>query len=419
MRCGVILTRVPAADRLAVMLRRRTAQGDGMDRPFVITLDGPAGVGKSTLAKRLAAELGIAYLDTGAMYRTLGLALGADAADLPEEELRRRCSSFVFSLERGEGEAWLLCCGGKPVGGEIRTERAGRLASIVARLPVLRSELQKAQQSLGRGFSLVAEGRDMGTKVFPGALRKFFLDARPEVRAERRLKELLARGESADFETVLNDIRARDEQDRGRAVDPLRPAPDAVLVDTSDLDLDGVLRVLLNSVHAAFGRDGLHSSSDAGFTHLAEDGSLRMVDVGDKLETRRVARARAVVEMSASTLDLLRRDALPKGDVLAVAKVAGIMAAKRTWELIPLCHPLNVNHVDIRFDIRDEPPSVVLESEVRVSGRTGVEMEAIMAAQVAAATIYDMAKAVQKDMIIRDVRLIYKSGGKSGDFRAE
>lgn len=90
------------------------------------------------------------------------------------------------------------------------------------------------------------------------------------------------------------------------------------------------------------------------------------------------------------------------------------MAAKRTWELIPLCHPLNVNHVDIRFDIRDEPPSVVLESEVRVSGRTGVEMEAIMAAQVAAATIYDMAKAVQKDMIIRDVRLIYKSGGKSG-----
>lgn len=123
--------------------------------------------------------------------------------------------------------------------------------------------------------------------------------------------------------------------------------------------------------------------------------------------------------MSASTLDLLRRDALPKGDVLAVAKVAGIMAAKRTWELIPLCHPLNVNHVDIRFDIRDEPPSVVLESEVRVSGRTGVEMEAIMAAQVAAATIYDMAKAVQKDMIIRDVRLIYKSGGKSGDFRAE
>ena len=289
----------------------------------------------------------------------------------------------------------------------------------MARLPVLRSELQKAQQELGEGVSLVAEGRDMGTKVFPGARRKFFLDARPEVRAERRFRELLARGLEADFNTVLNDIVQRDEQDRGRALDPLRPAPDAVLVDTSDLDPDAVLRVLLNSVHAALGRDGLRHEAEPGFTHLAEDGSLRMVDVGGKLETRRVARARAVVEMSASTLDLLRRDALPKGDVLAVAKVAGIMAAKRTWELIPLCHPLAVNYADIRFEIRDEPPSVLLESEVRVSGRTGVEMEALMAAQVAAATIYDMAKAVQKDMVIRDVRLVYKSGGKSGDFRAE
>ena len=131
-----------------------------------------------------------------------------------------------------------------------------------------------------------------------------------------------------------------------------------------------------------------------------------------------MARARAVVEMRAETLDLLRRDALPKGDVLATAKIAGIMAAKRTWEMIPLCHPLSITYADVRFTIQDEPPAVILETEVRTTGKTGVEMEALFAAQTAAATIYDMAKAVQKDMIIRDVRLLYKAGGKSGEFVA-
>jgi len=154
-------------------------------------------------------------------------------------------------------------------------------------------------------------------------------------------------------------------------------------------------------------------------THINEQGRARMVDVSAKQKTQRVARAAGFVHMEPSTLELVRTGGCKKGDVLSVAQVAGIMAAKRTWELIPLCHPLAVNYADIRFEIRDEPPSVLLESEVRVSGRTGVEMEALMAAQVAAATIYDMAKAVQKDMVIRDVRLVYKSGGKSGDFRAE
>ena len=378
------------------------------DVPSVITLDGPAGVGKSTTARRLAAALGVPYLDTGAMYRTLGLRLGAAAADMSDEELRRRCAEYSFSLEPCPTDRDSLClfCNGQPVGDEIRTEKAGRLASLVARLPVLREALQNVQRSLGRRWSRVAEGRDMGTRVFPEARYKFFLDARPEVRAERRCRELADRGETADKDTVLSAIAARDEQDRNRVVDPLRPASDAVIVDTSDLSPEEVLNVLLEAVRAP------------AFSHLAADGSLRMVDVGTKVETDRVARARAVVEMRAETLDLLRRDALPKGDVLATAKIAGIMAAKRTWEMIPLCHPLSITYADVRFTIQDEPPAVILETEVRTTGKTGVEMEALFAAQTAAATIYDMAKAVQKDMIIRDVRLLYKAGGKSGEFVA-
>lgn len=151
---------------------------------------------------------------------------------------------------------------------------------------------------------------------------------------------------------------------------------------------------------------------------MHEDGSVSMVDVGGKSETRRTAVVAAVVEVNEQTLDLLKRAALPKGDVLTTAKIAGVMAAKRTWELIPLCHPLALSFVDIRFEVCDTPPSIRLEAEVRTTGRTGVEMEALIAAQTAAATIYDMCKAVQKDIVIRDVRLLYKSGGKSGLFTA-
>lgn len=152
---------------------------------------------------------------------------------------------------------------------------------------------------------------------------------------------------------------------------------------------------------------------------MQNDGTVTMVDVGGKQNTQRTAIVGGEVSISAATLDLLKRAALPKGDVLTTAKIAGIMAAKRTAELIPMCHPLALSFVDVRFTVRDEPPAVLLEAEARTTGPTGVEMEALIAAQVAAATIYDMCKAVQKDIVVRHMRLLYKSGGKSGEFRAK
>lgn len=160
-------------------------------------------------------------------------------------------------------------------------------------------------------------------------------------------------------------------------------------------------------------------AEDLAFSHMADDGSVTMVDVGHKESTKRTAIVRCVVDINATTLDLLVRHALPKGDVLTTAKIAGIMAAKQTANLIPMCHPLAINYADVRFVVKETPPSIEIEAEVRMAGKTGVEMEALIAAQVAAATIYDMCKAVQKDIVIRDCRLVYKDGGKSGTFRAE
>lgn len=155
------------------------------------------------------------------------------------------------------------------------------------------------------------------------------------------------------------------------------------------------------------------------FSHMDADGNARMVDVSEKKETKRTAIVKGVVVMAPETLKLLREDALPKGDVLTTAKIAGIMAAKRTHELIPMCHPLPVTYADVRFAVDDEASTITVECEVRTAAKTGVEMEALIGAQVAAATIYDMCKAVQKDIVITDCRLVFKSGGKSGEFRAE
>lgn len=153
-------------------------------------------------------------------------------------------------------------------------------------------------------------------------------------------------------------------------------------------------------------------------THLDDQGNARMVDVSGKETTERNATAEATVRLSADAYAALKAGTLKKGDALGVARVAGIMAAKRTSDLIPLCHPLPIAGVTVMFHLDDDAATVRIEATVRVTARTGVEMEALTAASLAALTIYDMCKAVDKGIIIEQVRLLEKHGGKSGDFHA-
>jgi cyclic pyranopterin monophosphate synthase len=152
-------------------------------------------------------------------------------------------------------------------------------------------------------------------------------------------------------------------------------------------------------------------------THVDEEGRARMVDTSEKTSTARRAVASGVVRMSAKTVAAIRDHQTPKGDPLETARLAGVMAAKRTAELIPLCHPLPLTHVDVRADLQED--AVYLEAEVSTHAQTGVEMEALTAVSVAALTIYDMCKALDKSMTIENVRLELKTGGKSGDYRRQ
>jgi cyclic pyranopterin phosphate synthase len=154
-------------------------------------------------------------------------------------------------------------------------------------------------------------------------------------------------------------------------------------------------------------------------SHLDEKGAARMVDVTDKAATQRTARAEGFVAMMPATLAVVEKGEAKKGDVLAAARIAGIMAAKRTHELIPLCHPLSLTKVALEFEPCGEPPGIRVAAEVKVAGPTGVEMEALTAVSVACLTIYDMLKAADKAMAIEGVRLLEKTGGRSGTYRAE
>lgn len=154
-------------------------------------------------------------------------------------------------------------------------------------------------------------------------------------------------------------------------------------------------------------------------THIDETGRARMVDVSDKQVTARTAKAEGQLRTSAATIELVRQGKTPKGSVIQTAELAGVMAAKRTADLIPLCHPLALTKVQVKIAIDDRLPGFRVESEVRTVGQTGVEMEAMMATSVACLTLFDMLKAVDRTMVVEEVRVTEKSGGRSGDWKAE
>lgn len=211
-----------------------------MSKAVVIAVDGPGGAGKGELTKRLASELGFKLLDSGAIYRVLAYAARkAGLALFDEESLCQEAQVLNLRFDiKSDGVRVLL--NEEDVSSAIRTEEAGVNASKVAQFPSVRQALLQRQRDFREEPGLVADGRDMGTVVFPDAQVKIFLDAAAEIRAKRRVLQLTQAGKSADYEKILAEIRERDERDRNRAVAPLKPAADAVIIDSSDMNIEQV-----------------------------------------------------------------------------------------------------------------------------------------------------------------------------------
>lgn len=214
-----------------------------------IAIDGPAGAGKSTLARRAAKELGFLYVDTGAIYRTVALKTlraGVDAAD--ESQVAPLLENLDIRMDYGPDGEQRMFLEGEDVSKAIREHQVSGLASKVAAIPAVRDFLLDFQRKQAREHDVVMDGRDIGTVVLPDADVKIFLTAAPESRAQRRVLELEQRGQQADYNTILHDIIQRDEQDKNRPIAPLRQAEDAVLLDTTKLNLAESLRAMLSLV---------------------------------------------------------------------------------------------------------------------------------------------------------------------------
>ena len=224
-----------------------------MAKTYSIAIDGPAGAGKSTIARALAKELGYYYVDTGAIYRTVAYfldLLGVSPKDV--DGVERYIDELTINIEYDEDGLQHMIMNGIDVTGDIRTQEIGQKASLISAHAIVRDALLDMQREVAKNYNVIMDGRDIGTVVLPKATVKIFLTASAEVRAKRRTEELLAKGQKADYSKVLKEIQQRDYQDTHREVAPLKMCRDSVKVDTSELDIEGVVaqirRIVLEKV---------------------------------------------------------------------------------------------------------------------------------------------------------------------------
>ncbi len=216
---------------------------------IAIALDGPAGAGKSSIARRAAKALGYIYVDTGALYRTIGLAaMRAGVEPQPSAEVDSLLSRITVSLEFNDLGEQVVLLDGEDVSSLIRTPEASMMASRISAVPAVRAYLLGLQRDMARTHNVIMDGRDIGTVVLPDAKVKIFLTASPEARAQRRYKELAEKGTDTTYEEVLRDVKERDYNDSHRAIAPLKPAGDSILVDTTELDFEQSVEAIINVI---------------------------------------------------------------------------------------------------------------------------------------------------------------------------
>lgn len=217
-------------------------------KAVTVAIDGPAGSGKSTVAKGVARKLDFLYVDTGAMYRAAALKAVRSGIEPGDDRALKEMLARTDIKLAPDGDGIRVTLDGKDVSDEIRTEKAGMDASTFSKSPAVRERLVEMQRDMGKAGGVVMEGRDIGTVVFPQAECKFYLDAGPEERARRRAKELELRGIKNDEAQILEQVKNRDRQDRSRSLAPLKPAPDAEIIDTSDITAEQVIEKILAAV---------------------------------------------------------------------------------------------------------------------------------------------------------------------------